>query len=372
MTGHMHALLDATLFEGEKIQVRHLLSVFCDVQVELDSDMRIAERHSRLEQILAKQSLEGTSFCSMLVEADKQRFESFMHASTPLAFASCKHEQWQAFPHSLHVHMHGVDGAFVPMKLFHTVYPSLEGAPHHLLGICLDKESESLQNDWVGDVPQVSADMRSRRDDGNQQKLPAQVSTDLLVRAEDSVSMASSVTSSSFVGMQLPELEDVTVSIDAFSQDFTILSCQMNFQDPEEAEDLIRLPALAKWLCDRAEFEQLRDLALHHINIAAQDTGIFVPDLELGATKMYMPGQQDTFMHASSAKLNVMASQEEDADEGDNDCDAEGEELEVSIKFSGFSSHRRMPPRRFVGRTKGSRSRSDAAKPLPAINELQT
>eukprot|EP00931_Biecheleriopsis_adriatica_P065858 TRINITY_DN40318_c0_g1_i1.p1 TRINITY_DN40318_c0_g1~~TRINITY_DN40318_c0_g1_i1.p1 ORF type:complete len:596 (+),score=91.48 TRINITY_DN40318_c0_g1_i1:57-1844(+) len=336
VTGHMDALIDITLSQGEKTQVRHLLSVFCDIQIQLDSHWNITEEDGRLSQMLGMPHLEGFSFADCLVDADKSRFAHFMNA---LALRDARgsvarqDDSPSRFPGSLHMHMQTAGGAFIAVQIFHTVYPSLEGA-RHLLGIRVEKESDGTESGLSHDlsVDEVSEHIHER--------------SGSVVRPEDSVSAHGVSTVSTTEDVPMEELQDVDITVDVFSEDFAVQSCLLRFQPLEDASDAGKIPKLADWFIDRAGFEQLKNQTLSQVNEASHHGAVLQP--ELGPQKLRMPGEATAVsLIASSAKVLVNMVGQDSGTEDENDDDDEDEDesvgVEVMLRFSGFSAQRKGP-----------------------------
>lgn len=277
LTQRLHASFDV---EVSKTMLSHLLSVFCDFQVELGPRLQITGSHGGLSKILTgSNSFESIDFVQYLLDADKARFKTFIDSSYVAVFSQGTegryHRRPNLLPSLLHVRLRDFRGRALPAKIFHSVMMTAERQPRHLIGVCMDIPDPCAP---------VHSDFMAEHETHSSPTPPQEASTShptssvqgvrvscpqVLPASHDTVSSEGSSTSSE--APSFLDFMDIILSVDTFEEGMPIKSCTFNFPSPD-CLDVLALPKLADWL-DAAEFRKLRksiqecvnDFAYQHV-----------------------------------------------------------------------------------------------------------
>ncbi|CAE8656384.1 unnamed protein product, partial [Polarella glacialis] len=125
--------------KSETSAVQRMLNIFCDVQVQLDSGLRILSSDPKLSRFFrTKVSLEKVGLINFVADSDKQRFVDFIENSKPqLAPTSTDGlEVHHSSPGLLHAKMLSATGEPFGVQLCHVCRLDWRGSLQHFIGIC--------------------------------------------------------------------------------------------------------------------------------------------------------------------------------------------------------------------------------------------
>lgn len=310
-------------FETEKSAAHRLLSAFCDVIVHIQGpELRFAGPHKKLSQLLMAKELSGgiaeveaernwPEFAAYLVAADKPRFQNFvMRATNSNTQALDAEEATQSLtPSCLPVTMTNTAGRLLEVDLYIVDFPDAEGEIGHLLGICEHACGEPQESAYV------AADIFTGSRPGAR------------TSSLSSRSSRSSPRSGSQRGpRRLTELESIEIAFDPFSEDFLVESCALHFNS--EAIQPERVPRLDAWI---KHFPSFSDWVVGQVcqSCAGRDAQAELCDVALRS-----PYHSDYWLLVDTAVLHIVSSGD---DSPDSSSSSSSENLDVSVRFSGFS-----------------------------------
>ena len=258
----IYALLDTADAESLVSSFRQMLRGVCDGEVLLDSHMNVAQESDCLKHlILTSVSLKGRSFERLLVPDEVPRFSEFIKSSTESCCApESKHS---STPGCLRVSFRGSAGIRVAADIYHVPISGLFGArePYHLIAFKEDLECR----------PQP---------DAAEDSLPAELlltgqshAADFLQKDNTSVISASTGRSSCAHGC--PELQEMTLLVDADTLLQDVQEAHLKFRRCEAPDDLgaglqSSMPSLRK-LVKPTDWEKIRSTVATFVERALQD-----------------------------------------------------------------------------------------------------
>eukprot|EP00931_Biecheleriopsis_adriatica_P030644 TRINITY_DN18044_c0_g1_i8.p1 TRINITY_DN18044_c0_g1~~TRINITY_DN18044_c0_g1_i8.p1 ORF type:complete len:594 (-),score=75.16 TRINITY_DN18044_c0_g1_i8:196-1977(-) len=351
----LKAMMEAQCSSHESTAAHRLLSVFSDATIQLGPDLCIRGPHERFCQMMMinagksqEGGLKGVAFSHYLSEADQSRFTAFIDTASK---DSCGPAS------SLHVRMRDSCGLSFQAELFHAPLRSLDGMPGHIIGVCEEGSGPRQGADRTSAVKTSSPG----DEEGNcgplakseRMSLPLPEFRSSEVRSS-LVSMGSASSSSSARSSSqgnYPELENISIILDAFEKNFTVQRCTFAF-DPNA--NVQRLPKLLDFFVDLAQRKEIDNMIRRRVNEFS--AGIVSSQQDLMAdVQLYMPGNVKYSLVAAKAKLEVSSGGEDDSsEEGSHEMDgakssASSDNLEVCLWLEDFSQKRKRPLQKCLG-----------------------
>ena len=288
LRGRIYALLNTADAESLIASFRRVLRGVCDGEVLLDSRMMVAQESQCLKNlILTDVSLVGRSFCHLLADGDRDRFNGFIESSMQAVSPDAKHV---APPFCSRVSLCGSAGVRVSVDIFHVPVPGLFGAKeaHHLIALKEDVESRPLPEAEEG-------------------SLPAQ----LLWRQQGYYGTGTDTASESSgqgavdASPGCPDLEEMTLLVSVGTELQDVLEAHVRFERREEVGDVpsalqSSMPSLRK-LVKPTDWENIRSEVLHFAARAADDPA--TPPEVMKKLAVQLPGQRG-WLVAEDAALN--------------------------------------------------------------------
>eukprot|EP00931_Biecheleriopsis_adriatica_P108312 TRINITY_DN82626_c0_g1_i1.p1 TRINITY_DN82626_c0_g1~~TRINITY_DN82626_c0_g1_i1.p1 ORF type:complete len:558 (+),score=78.32 TRINITY_DN82626_c0_g1_i1:219-1676(+) len=337
----LSAQLEARAFASEASGVRSLLSVLCDAEVQLSSDLRIQGSEKRLVQLLtmsssstSSSSLAGVNFTQYLTEADRPRFQAFLDSTLLLSASLEKNQKGELKkgdgnrdeygsptlpPASLHVHLRDCAGVAFAAELFHAYLHDLHGHPAHLIGICegVGRRHMSMQEVTVSPDIHVPKAMKAPKSRSSASEC-----------SWSTVSSGSSVKSLIEVPKVLKCVTCIEISIDPLAEGLPIETCSFSFlaEDNLSAQQRV-VPNMLQYLATDCR-EKVYDWVRHQVNGCSQSPStrrsmlrniVFKLPIStschyLKADLMLVVGESDNA--AEDIGVNVASEQSSSSDDG--------------------------------------------------------
>ena len=261
----IYALLDTADAESLVSSFRQMLRGVCDGEVLLDSHMNVAQESDCSKHlILTSVSLKGRSFERLLVPDEVPRFSEFIKSSTESCCApESKHS---STPGCLRVSFRGSAGIRVAADIYHVPISGLfgESEPYHLIAFKEDLECRPQPDAAEDSVP------------GQLRLMPQSHTGDLLSNHSDFTSVISGSTGrgSCTHDHGFPELQEMTLLVDADTQLQDVQEAHLKFMRCEEPNDLASadssMPCLRK-LTKPTDWEKIRSRVGRFAERALQD-----------------------------------------------------------------------------------------------------
>ena len=289
LRGRIYALLNTADAESLVSSFRRMLRGVCDGEVLLDSRMMVAQESECLKNlILTDVSLVGRSFCHLLADGDRDRFNGFIKSS--LQASGMPDSKHVAPPFCSRVSLCGSAGVRVSVDIFHVPVPGLFGAKeaHHLIALKEDVESRPLPEAEEGSLP-----------------------TQLLWRQQGYYGTGTDTASESSgpgavdASPGCPDLEEMTLLVSVGTELQDVLEAHVRFERREEVGDVpsalqSSMPSLRK-LVKPTDWENIRSEVLHFAARAADDPA--TPPEVMKKLAVQLPGQRG-WLVAEDAALN--------------------------------------------------------------------
>lgn len=285
LKGRICALLETADAESLVSSFQRMLHGVCDGEVLLDSDMKVAQESEGLKHlILTNVTLVGRSFQRLLADEERDRFNEFIETSTQPSGVSRPNDS--ALPSCLRVSFRDSAGIKVAADIYHVPVPGLFGAkePHHLMAFKEDPESRQQPEAEEHAVPAQLLDprLKGKRFQRNHEQ----------VGHEDCSSMSSGSTGRSSCANICPELQDMTLMVDADTELHDVQQAELNFKRNERPNLPSGLqssmPSLRK-LLKPTDWEKVRSQVARFVEMASASPSIEAKVLR--RISLQLPGQ---------------------------------------------------------------------------------
>ena len=279
LRAEIQASLDSANAESLTSCFRRLLRGVCDGEVLLDSQMNVARESECLKHlILTDVSLIGRSFEHLLVDEDRKPFGQFIESSTQAYMGPESKDSLP--PLCSRISLRGSAGIRVATDIFHVPVPGLFRAdePYHLIAFKEDLDSRPQPEAGEDAIPEELLPTRSMPHPEN-----------LLHRNPASIVSRSSG-NSSCVHHSIPELQEMTLLVDADTQLLDVQEAHLKFSRDTEPDDLASalqssMPSLRKLVrptdWDKVQYKVARFAAQAASNPAIQPKALKETILQL-------------------------------------------------------------------------------------------